>query len=91
MPPESTSSLFPPLPNVLAGAESVEGRTTSPLSERVLDPAEYGRILETICGATDDSQDVELYDGTLGVSTAFVASRERPVGQVAWNSNLANK
>jgi V8-like Glu-specific endopeptidase len=48
----------------------------------------YGLILETICGATDDSQPVEQYDGTLGVTTAYVANHERAVAQVQWNDNL---
>src|SRR5215467_1959461 len=32
------------------------------------------------CGPTDDSQPVESYNGSLGVSTAFVARHERRVG-----------
>lgn len=43
---------------------------------------------ESICGGIDDSQDVESYDGTLGVSVGFVQKHERPVGQLQWNSNL---
>ena len=50
----------------------------------------YSVALETICGATDDSQAVEAYDGTLGVTTAFVANHERAVAQVQWNNNLAS-
>jgi len=50
----------------------------------------YGVALETICGATDDSQAVEAYDGTLGVTTAFVSNHERAVAQVQWNNNLAS-
>ncbi|HEX8247049.1 MAG TPA: hypothetical protein VF599_02605 [Pyrinomonadaceae bacterium] len=34
----------------------------------------YASILRTICGAVDDSQAVEQYNGTLGVTTAFVAA-----------------
>ena len=49
----------------------------------------YPMILETICGATDDSQPVEQYDGTLGVTVAFVSNHERAVAQVQWNNNLA--
>ena len=45
--------------------------------------------LESICGGVDDSQDVEQYNGTLGVSQQFVNDHERPVGQLQWNSNLA--
>ena len=43
---------------------------------------------ESICGSMDDMQHVEQYDGTLGVTQAFVAAHERPVGQLQWNNNL---
>jgi Trypsin len=49
----------------------------------------YRAILESQCGATDDSQPVEQYDGTLGVTTAFVNAHQAPVGQLQWNDNLA--
>ena len=48
---------------------------------------EYALIIESICGVTDDSQAVEQYDGTLGVTTAFVAAHQSPACQVQWNSN----
>jgi len=51
--------------------------------------APYSDIYETICGATDDSQAVESYDGSLGVPRSFVDAHERPVGVLRWNSNLA--
>ena len=38
--------------------------------------------LESICGGLDDSQPVEQYDGTLGVTTAFVAEHQAAVGQL---------
>jgi V8-like Glu-specific endopeptidase len=47
-------------------------------------------VLESICGVVDDSQAVEQYDGTLGVSTAFVAGHQWPVAQVQWNGNLGS-
>jgi V8-like Glu-specific endopeptidase len=47
-------------------------------------------VLESICGAADDSQDVEQYDGNLGVTAAFVAEHQRSVGQIQWNSDLAS-
>ena len=50
---------------------------------------EYSRILESICGATDDSQPVEQYNGALGVTQAFAGARQAPVGQLQWNNNLA--
>ena len=49
----------------------------------------YTILLESICGATDDSQAVEQYDGTLGVTAAFVAAHQSAACQVQWNDNLA--
>lgn len=51
---------------------------------------DFHDIYESICGVTDDSQDVEQYDGTLGVTQAFVAAHQRPVGVLRWNGNLAS-
>jgi len=50
----------------------------------------YAAVLESICGATDDSQPVEQYDGTLGVTVAFVAAHQSAACQVQWNANLAS-
>ncbi|MGH9243585.1 MAG: trypsin-like serine peptidase [Acidimicrobiales bacterium] len=47
--------------------------------------------IESICGGTNDAQEVEQYDGALGPTTAFVAAHERPVGQLQWNDDLATK
>lgn len=47
--------------------------------------------LESICGGVDDSQPVEQYDGTLGVTRAFVDAHQTPVGQLQWNADLASK
>lgn len=57
-------------------------RTSKPDSD------EYSVAIESICGATDDSQPVEQYDGTLGVTQAFVNGHQAPVGQLQWNDNL---
>lgn len=43
---------------------------------------------ESICRNIDDSQPVELYDGTLGVSKAFVEKMSRSVGQLQWKYNF---
>ncbi len=76
--PLDDSGLFPPLPSQLEGLEGTP------------EPGEvYAALLETICGATDDSQPVEQYDGTLGVTTNFVAALQGQVGQIQWNTNLA--
>jgi hypothetical protein len=37
---------------------------------------------ETICGATDETQDVEKYDGTLSVTREFVDTHEPRIGQL---------
>ena len=50
---------------------------------------EYARLLESICGISDDSQPVEQYDGTLGVTRAFVDAHQAPAAQVQWNDDLA--
>jgi len=47
--------------------------------------------LESKCGPTWDAQHVEQYNGTLGVSTAFVNRAEPSVGQVQWKSDLASR
>jgi V8-like Glu-specific endopeptidase len=80
--------LFPPLPETIEGATArarKRGRGAAPAQE-----PDYGALLETICGTVDDSQPVEQYNGTLGVTTAFVAAHQRPAGQVQWNANLAS-
>ncbi|MBW3086017.1 hypothetical protein KEM60_02228 [Austwickia sp. TVS 96-490-7B] len=78
-PPNAENVLFPPRLDVLALAEATGAG-----------PA-YATILESICGSTDDSQPVEQYDGTLGVSVDFVASHQRPVVQVQWNDDLGSR
>ena len=76
--------LFPPLPEVLENILSNQLESTGSTNL-------YEAILESQCGATDDSQPVEQYDGTLGVTREFVDEHERPVGQLQWNSDLASK
>ena len=41
---------------------------------------------ESICGPSTDWQNVEQYDGTLGVTTDYVNSHEGAVGQLAYNN-----
>ncbi|MCP4165732.1 MAG: trypsin-like serine protease [Chloroflexi bacterium] len=48
----------------------------------------YEFILESQCGAIDDSQPVEQYAGNLGVTANFVDTHEQKVGQLQWNDNL---
>ena len=44
--------------------------------------------VESTCGSTDDKRPVEQYDGILGVTQAFVANHESPVGNLHWNDDL---
>jgi len=62
------------------------------LNESAMEGAgpDYSEIFESICGVADDSQPVEQYDGTLGVTTAFVNAHQKPAVQVQWNSNLGS-
>ncbi len=46
---------------------------------------------ESQCGATDDTQDVELYDGSLGVSVDVVRRYSPAVGQLQWVSDLKDR
>lgn len=68
----------------------IEPLTEAMDGENVEEGERYSRILETICGVADDSQPVEQYDGTLGVTQAFVAAHQRAACQVQWNNNLAS-
>lgn len=62
--------------------------------ELVLAAAEELRDVGTLsqearCGPNDESQQVEQYDGSLGVTRELVARRQPAVGQLQWNTNLA--
>lgn len=76
--------LFPPTPELLE-------RVMTQSNESVAPEAMYGDLLESICGAVDDSQPVAQYDGTLGVSKAFVNTHQSYIAQLQWNSDVANK
>ena len=79
--PNGDWQLYPPLPQDL-GDQKVRN-----LSED--DGISYRALIKSWCGATDDSQPVEMYDGSLGVSRGFVFDHQSAVGQVQWNNNLA--
>ena len=48
----------------------------------------FGDSIDAICGTADESQEVEQYDGSLGVSVEFVKNQQKKVGQVQWNTPL---
>jgi V8-like Glu-specific endopeptidase len=78
------TELFPTPPPPEGPTRGPEG----PSASTVASPTAYRELLESQCGTTDDSQDVEQYDGTLGVSRAFVDARQGPAAQVQWNDGL---
>ena len=57
----------------------------------ILDAQVQRAAVESVCGGQDDTQDVELYDGSLGVGRAFVDAHEPPVGQLQWLSDLPQR
>lgn len=82
----STSALFPLIP---AALEALRVRAGKALATENAGLSDYAAFLETICGATDDSQPVEQYNGNLSVATTFVSAHQPIVGQIQWNANLA--
>ncbi len=82
--------LFPIMPKILEALRSRNAeRTAGQEADSEADTRdEYAILLESICGAIDDSQPVEQYNGTLGVTQAFVNANQRSVGQIQWNDNL---
>jgi V8-like Glu-specific endopeptidase len=82
--------LFPIMPKILEALRSRNAERTAGQESDTEGEArdEYAIILESICGATDDSQPVEQYNGALGVTQAFVNANQRSVGQIQWNDNL---
>lgn len=65
-------------PIVQAQEPEVDERPALPFNDRT--------TLLSQCGILDDLQHVEFYDGTLGVSKAFVATHERSTVQLQWLS-----
>jgi V8-like Glu-specific endopeptidase len=74
--------LYPPLPQDVQDMawKLPEGRRSEDL---------YAQMLDSQCGAVDDSQAVEQYDGSLGVTADFVSAHQAAVGQLQWNDNVA--
>jgi V8-like Glu-specific endopeptidase len=77
------TSLYPPSPHLL-------DKVLADLPEGVRSPAFYGAVIESQCGRTDDSQPVEQYDGSLGVTRNFVADHQASVGQLQWDADLGS-
>jgi hypothetical protein len=66
-----------------------------PRAELVEQVSDWQRALsrfdaESICGPSDDSQDVELYNGNLPPTPKFVAEHQSSTAQIQWNSDLAS-
>jgi hypothetical protein len=54
----------------------------------VLFPAQWMDAAASVCGPTDDTQDVELYDGSLGPSKESIAAWQPAIGLIRWNSSF---
>ncbi|MBB5351626.1 V8-like Glu-specific endopeptidase [Haloferula luteola] len=80
------------------------GGSTSPALDRMLklreelsnkiellDAGIEQAAFESICGKKDDTEDVEHYKGTLGVSVEFCRQYEKPVGQLQWLDDLPSR
>jgi V8-like Glu-specific endopeptidase len=78
---EDDSALFPPLPGEMDAMREA-------MAEEAPTADLYSFIVESQCGTEDDSQPVEQYDGTLGVTKAFVDAHQAKIGQLQWNDNL---
>jgi V8-like Glu-specific endopeptidase len=59
-------------------------RRTGAARELALLDMQLEYLCYDLCSTKDEPQDVEAYDGTLGVSKDFVRRYERPVGQLQW-------
>ncbi len=88
-----------PVPAALAALDAAEEPLPAMLERRSALFEQLGQLdakiaqvaTQSICGNRDDSQDVELYDGTLGVTREFVAQCEPPVGNLRWLSDLGRR
>ena len=84
---------------LIEGADDPERQLPDMLRRREIMALELGLIdaeierlaFESICGQRDDTQDVELYDGGLGVTREFVDNHEPPVGQLQWLDDLPQR
>lgn len=63
---------------------SLVGDSPSLVDLRPALPYPPGIEAESLCGINDDLQDVELYDGTLGVSRAYVKEHQPSTLQLQW-------
>lgn len=57
------------------------------VDERPALPFPPGISVESQCGQVNDQQDVELYDGTLGVSKLYVQNYEESTVQLQWQDS----
>lgn len=67
----------------VAHSRAAEAPTKAPFERPDL-PFPPGVDPQTVCGPTDDLQDVELYDGSLGVTQGYVKKYEPRVVQFRW-------
>jgi hypothetical protein len=69
----------------------VQRREMLALEVDLLDAEIERNAIESICGNRDDTQDVEDYDGSLGVPREFVDTHEPRIGQLQWLEDLHDR
>ncbi|TWU40041.1 hypothetical protein Q31b_33850 [Novipirellula aureliae] len=91
-PPKVVGFSLAPPPNPIDQLKSLIERRDEAAKTLANIETEIDRLVseESICGP-NDLQDVENYDGTLGVSQAFVALHEPKIGQLQWLDDLASQ
>lgn len=72
------------LPLVFVFVGATGAASADPMAAPESLPFPPGITVEDQCGPLDDLQDVELYDGSLGVPQAFVADNEQSTVQIQW-------
>jgi V8-like Glu-specific endopeptidase len=90
-PPSPTSEPLPDFPPIFVEPAwfDVDDFPDFPIMPAIGTPIAAGTpVSEAICLGWDESQDIEQYTGSLGVSIEFVAAHQSPVGNLVWNSNL---
>jgi V8-like Glu-specific endopeptidase len=66
------------------------GELSESLVQNPSDEHAYQTYYESMCGSRDDSLPVEQYDGRFAVGPEFVATHQRPVGQLRWNRDVGD-
>ena len=88
-PPKFVGLNLAPPPNPIDHLKSLKARRDDAAKTLANIETEIDRLVheESLCGPSN-LQDVELYDGTLGVPNAFVILHEPKIGQLQWLDDI---